>query len=923
MLLEIFRFEIHERLRRISTYVYALVFFTLAFLFVYIGGGAINGASMDFGTGGKVMINSPFALGFIITYVSLFGVIMTAAMAGQATYQDVDSRSTELFYTAPITKFGYLGGRFLGAIAIQVVIFAAIGLGAWLGAHGPGVDPTRIGPDRLDAYVRPYVILVLPNLILTSAIFFGVAALGRKMLPVYTGSVLLLIGYLVATQLASNVNVTVLAAMADPFGSNAFGRATQYWTPFESNTLSLPLGGIVLANRVLWLAVAIGVFVFTYLRFSMIHHAQAGKRRLRTETPEEASGPVVLNLPPAHRTFSFTGSLGQLASLGALQFTETVKNVFFAVIVLAGFGFALVAASGITDPFATPVYPVTYRMLGYAGGAFSLFALIIITFYAGDLVWRERDAQLNQIVDALPVKRWVLFGSKLMALMLVQVLLMLVVMVAGLIIQIAFGYHHFELGLYFKELFVDQLTHYWILCVLALSIHTVVNQKYLGHFIMVLYYIAGIALPALGVQHYLVRLDYIPTLIYSDMNGFGPFRAPLFWFHLYWGLAAVAIAIVTNLLWVRGVDTGWRGRLKLATARLGPASRMGVTASLLLFVGAGAYIFYNTNVLNIYRSTYAVDDARAQYEKKYRQYLTMPGPKITDVTIQIDLDPERLAAAIRGTMQLENKTGAPLEQVAVTIWPSDLQPLPRPHIGMERLTVAEGQIPVIEDNDLGFYLYRLPQPLAPNAKLTLDFALNYRCDGFVNSNPNVNILNNGSFLSNGYLPTIGYSQGIELIDDSTRHRHGLERMSRLPKLEDVAARQINGVGPDADWVNLDETVSTSSDQIAIMPGYLQKEWTEGGRHYFHYKMDAPILNIYSLNSGRYLVQRDKWNNVNLEIYYQPGHEFNLDRMQDSMKSALDYCSANFSPYQFRQLRIMEFPRYQTFAESFANTIPFS
>jgi ABC-2 type transport system permease protein len=42
-----------------------------------------------------------------------------------------------------------------------------------------------------------------------------------------------------------------------------------------------------------------------------------------------------------------------------------------------------------------------------------------------------------------------------------------------------------------------------------------------------------------------------------------------------------------------------------------------------------------------------------------------------------------------------------------------------------------------------------------------------------------------------------------------------------------------------------------------------------------------------------------------------------------MKASLDYCSTNFSPYQFRQLRILEFPRYATFAAAFANTVPFS
>jgi len=98
---------------------------------------------------------------------------------------------------------------------------------------------------------------------------------------------------------------------------------------------------------------------------------------------------------------------------------------------------------------------------------------------------------------------------------------------------------------------------------------------------------------------------------------------------------------------------------------------------------------------------------------------------------------------------------------------------------------------------------------------------------------------------------------------------------------------------------------------------------EGGRRYFHYKTDAPILDLYSIQSARYAVRRDRREGVNLEIYYQPGHEFNMDTMMQSMKETLAYCTANFSAFQFHQLRIIEFPGYGTFAESFANTIPFS
>src|SRR5262249_41707252 len=107
------------------------------------------------------------------------------------------------------------------------------------------------------------------------------------------------------------------------------------------------------------------------------------------------------------------------------------------------------------------------------------------------------------------------------------------------------------------------------------------------------------------------------------------------------------------------------------------------------------------------------------------------------------------------------------------------------------------------------------------------------------------------------------------------------------------------------------------------PGYLQKEWVENGRRYFHYKMDAPIMPIESMNSARYAVRRDRWRDGNLEIYYQPGDEFDLDRMMESMKDSLDYFSQNFIPLQFHEDRISEFPRSGTFAESFPNTISYS
>ena len=84
-----------------------------------------------------------------------------------------------------------------------------------------------------------------------------------------------------------------------------------------------------------------------------------------------------------------------------------------------------------------------------------------------------------------------------------------------------------------------------------------------------------------------------------------------------------------------------------------------------------------------------------------------------------------------------------------------------------------------------------------------------------------------------------------------------------------------------------------------------------------------MVNFYSVVSARYEVMKDKWKDVNLEIYYNKGHDKNLGRMMDALKKSLEYYSKSFSPFQFRQMRIMEFPKYASFAQSFANTVPFS
>jgi aminopeptidase N len=183
---------------------------------------------------------------------------------------------------------------------------------------------------------------------------------------------------------------------------------------------------------------------------------------------------------------------------------------------------------------------------------------------------------------------------------------------------------------------------------------------------------------------------------------------------------------------------------------------------------------------------------------------------------------------------------------------------------------------------------------------------------------------NGTFFtSNSYVPHFGYDESNELADDDIRARNGLKPKPRMKSIGDPTVRNNNYITHYADFIAFDETACTSPDQIAIAPGYLQSDSLVGGRRCFHYVMDKPVLDFTTTLSARYVVDSEVHHGVTIAIYRIPAHAFAVPSMMRAAEDGLDYFGAHFSPYQFRQYRVIEYPQYQTFAQSFPNTVPFS
>ena len=221
-MLAIALFEARQRLKLLSTWVYFAMFFTLALLWMAAAGGVFKEAMVSFG--GKVFVNAPRSVELTVSWLGCLGVVGDGGGDGPLGAAGFRIRYAPFLFSAPIPKSAYVFGRFFGAYITLAVVFCSIVLGAWLGTYLPGMEPDRIGPASLGLYLRPYMFTLLPNLFIFGGLFFTLAALTRRMLPVYVASVVMMIGYIVAPSLARDLDYKTLAALIDPFGTTSLVR---------------------------------------------------------------------------------------------------------------------------------------------------------------------------------------------------------------------------------------------------------------------------------------------------------------------------------------------------------------------------------------------------------------------------------------------------------------------------------------------------------------------------------------------------------------------------------------------------------------------------------------------------------------------------------------------------------------------------
>lgn len=912
MLYEFFIFEIKYRLKRPETYF----FFLLLFLFSAVGVEFIfQGIDL-----GLVKKNSPLVIAKSMGAITGLSMIIASMVMGVPVLRDFQYDVTSLIYVNPISKKNYLLGRFLGSFVVLLFIFSALLWGMMAGEFMPWNDPNEFLPFHFINYIQPFLWVVLPTLFFGAAVFFATGALSKNLMVVYTQGVVIFVLFMITKGITNET----FQALLDPFSLTTLTKATKGWTVMSRNSQLIPVSGIMMLNKLFWIGLGILVLTFGCIKFQLVVINEKSFNKKYKHKVKTLPVTFIKTLPSVTPVFNIKAQFEQLLLNAWFHSVSILKLISFWAIILCCFIVILVNSVSLGTSYGVDSYPTTYFIIEELREMSIYFFMIILVFYSGEIMWKEKDVKLDLIHDASPLSSFVNLSSRFLGLLLIYTIVMLSLIAAGILFQTFNGYYRYELDVYFFGFFLELLPFLALYTFTSMFFQALTGNKFMGMLVSIAFAIINVAIGVFGLEHALLNFGGQALASYSDMNGYGHFLGAYLWVKIYWVLFGLLLLIFASILLVKGSETRLRKRLTGGLKQTGKSLRIFSLVCLTLFICIGSYIFYNNNVLNEFWTKGEKDDFRAGYEKALKQFEYIPQPKITAIKLKIDLFPSQRAYQITGYYIVTNTSQVPIREIHV-------QKLLESNVELTDVTFDYPAAANNRHEKYHYTIYKLSKPLAPGDTMKMNFKQTLGPKGFETDNSDIDVVYNGTFFDNAVLPSFGYQKKYELQDEDDRK--DFELLPRLSKAKRDDVRELVNArsGSDSDGINLDIVISTVASQTALTSGDLVAKWNEDGRNYFHYKTNDQIIHFYPIVSGKYEVMKDTcipFNNiskkpVDLEIYYHKGHEYNLKRMMESMKMSLHYYSKHFSPYQYNHLRIVEFPRYRTFAQSLPGIIPFS
>ncbi|PWB23600.1 aminopeptidase [Flavobacterium sp. HTF] len=897
MFSKLIQFEWHNNTRNWTFYATFILYLILGFFVSAFANFSFSGAYK----------NSPFVLTYAIGLISLMTIFSTTLQVAQSFLREYETKFDTIIFSTPISKFHYLGSKFIIEFVIAVASFGMFIIGMIVGHQMSWIPKSEIGPFEILNYIWPYLVIVIPNILLCLSILAALAWLTRSKLFIYVGGLFIYILYIAgsifsnspifANASPSSAKAMSLAAKADPFGLAAFLEQTRYWTSVEKNTELISLSGNFLFNRMLWFCISLVLIFVSYQLFSF---RKTKTKKVKTvkfgpKTTKAFSSKIPKQVEFKTRKHNWAVFKSNLK----MDIYLVLKGIPFLLIAFLFSGLLMIEISDEIDGGVRLAENITNTalMVSTIMDRLPFILILILLFYSSELLNRSENSRFEMLENTTPYSSFTVLLSKLTALFIIPLIFIGISIFIGLTFQIMNANAPIETGLYIS-LFYYIGFPLFLISILVIAIQTFIKNKYsaltVSAFIVLLFCTRiGVQL---GISHPLLRYGDSFKREYFDLNGFGSYTFPFHISMLYnFGFALILLTL-TGILWKRNSAI-------LKTIRrnsFNSAQKIAFTFGIILFSGFGSYLFYKANIEYPYLTEETQNNWSEQYEKQFKKYANLAQPTILSVKSNVDLFPEKNRYEVSGSYELINNSEKPIDSLLLYIDRNS------------KLTSV--QIPNAKNlNDVSafqHYWYRMEKPLKPKQRIKMNFSFESGWSPFKGHTSFNSIIKNGSFMRiSRYYPIFGYQESNEISSKKERRKRHLNPQNPLKKLEDKSKIEN-------DFIDYDVVVSTSKNQTAIGIGELKANWKKENRNYFHYKSNGKIPFRFAFSSAEYQIQKTNYKGISIEVYFDKRHFRNVKKLIQDVKNTLDYCQNSFGKYPYKTIRYAE---VSAFADGFAAT----
>ena len=853
--------------------------------------------------------NAPYQISYYTSIFTLGAVFAIMFFVISGVLRDRSYQFEEIVFSSGIQKHHFYLSRFTGVFLFSLLAVSPLLIGMILGAHLFDLDPDRMAPFRVFPYFWNWLVFVLPNVFICTAIIFSVGLISKNSMAIYASAILVYVLYFVcsfyfqspilAGSEPAHAKDLIYAALGDPFGISAFMEQSQYLTPQQKNSTLVSLSGNFLINRILWVVISFGILGITYRLFSFRTLQEGKQKTYESDKKEESEAGFHTTYIPvdtsARSLKFFWGSFLFQSKIGIKQLIKSLPFqailAFTAFVIGSEFYTTLVEGGSYSES----LYPVTAVLADLNNVAIFLFGLMLIIFFSGEWFWKERSENMHLILDATPTSNLAFFLSKVSVLLCIPVLLISLEILIAIAFQIILDYPQFDVSTYLSLYYYQGLPLVFY-ALFALFIQSLSSNKYLGMALTGIVVVAlGTNLSAnLGIEHPLLKMGAMPQVIFSDMSGVSNNASSFYLISTHWLLFGFILSLISFHCWRRGILESLSLHLKQITTNWSLRQLFTLTFLFLAFISTSGMIFFKTNVEETYLTSEERLDLRGEYEKRYKHYdkeqQLYPVSIITDVALY----PEQRSYIVHATYLLTNKSDTVITKALI----SEKKPIT--DIELERATLTGKFDP------LGVFEFIFNSPVLPGDTVTLSYSVDGSHKGL--NFPN-DLVGNGNLVHLAdFSPFLGYTDSWEIKDDKERKERGLpERQEDLPSEADFKLME-KGFGR----VHFETTLSVPAYQTGITIGKLEEHRTENGRNHYRFVAQSPVAPAITYQSAAFEVERELYKGINLEYYYHPGHDLNNQTISHSTRQTLDYAREEFGEYHLDHLRIVEVPSFWRF-----------